>query len=162
MESGSVTTWMPSRSSADPNPSRAAESWLPLVTMMRAPLSEMSRSTSVSSESHAAAGDDDDVDVVLSYLLHEGVEHTTKRIERGMAVKRPPDVPVRGMQDPHGTHGMSRLRHRPRDPRGAAQPAAAAIHHGEVAAARRPATIATGSVESMRDANPRRVQPFTY
>ena len=57
------------------------------------------------------AGDDHDVDLVLAHLSDQRLEHTAQRIERGMAVERPPDVPVRGVQDPHATHGMRDLRH---------------------------------------------------
>ena len=45
--------------------------------------------------------DDHDIDVVLTHLSGERVEHTAQRIERGVAVERPPDVPVRGVQDAH-------------------------------------------------------------
>jgi hypothetical protein len=48
------------------------------------------------------AGDDHHVDLVLAHLADECAEHAAERIERGVAVERPPDVPVRGVQDPHG------------------------------------------------------------
>ena len=101
---------MPSRSSADWKPSRAAESWFPLVTMMRAP-ARGQRAERVGQERVArgcrgrrvedVACDDHDVDVVLAHLDGERLEHTAQRIERGVAVERPPDVPVRGVQDAH-------------------------------------------------------------
>jgi hypothetical protein len=51
---------------------------------------------------------DHDVDLVLAHLADENLEHAAERIERGVAVERPPDVPVRGVQDPHAHTVRSR------------------------------------------------------
>ena len=48
------------------------------------------------------ARDDHHIDVVLAHLRGERLEHAAQRIERGVAVERPADVPVRGVQDAHG------------------------------------------------------------
>ena len=47
------------------------------------------------------ARDDHDVDGVQPHLLDERTEHVGQGIERRVAVERPPDVPVGGVQDPH-------------------------------------------------------------
>ena len=46
---------------------------------------------------------DDHVDRVGADLFGERLEHTPQRIERRMTVEGPPDVPVGGMQDAHGS-----------------------------------------------------------
>ncbi len=47
------------------------------------------------------ARDDHDVDIALAHLGDERLEHALERVERRVAVERPPDVPVRGVQDAH-------------------------------------------------------------
>ena len=49
------------------------------------------------------ARDDDDVDRVLAHLCDERLEHAAQRRQGRVAVERPPDVPVRGVHDPHAT-----------------------------------------------------------
>ena len=114
MPETSVRMWTPERSSSpEANPRRIAESWLPLERTTCAPAST-SRSRRLREQGHGVRGregavvdvaaDEDGVDALGADHLDEVVEVRRLGPEEPDTVERAPQVPVGGVEEPHGTH----------------------------------------------------------
>ena len=103
---------------AEPEP--RAESWLPLISTMRAPAScSRSRASSHSSNGvhrrHRAVvdvpGDQDRVHLLGAGHVHQVIQECRLRRPQIRAVQRPAEVPVRGVQQSHGPDPSPGHRH---------------------------------------------------
>ena len=94
------------------NPRRRAESWLPLITTTRAPVSR-SRTSACSRERHRVhrrhravvdvARDEHGVHSLPARRLHEVIEAPLLRLAQVGLMQRAPEMPVGRVQEPHGT-----------------------------------------------------------
>ena len=101
-------------------PSRSAESWLPLIRITRAPvaaepgervLAERDRVHRRDGPVVDVARDEDGVHPLGARGVDEVVEEFRLRLSQVGPVERPPEVPVRGVQEPHGRDSSEPLRH---------------------------------------------------
>src|SRR5580692_7569490 len=113
-----VRRWTPAVSiSALLTPSRSAESWLPLIRITRAAepgervLAERDRVHRRDGPVVDVARDEDGVHALGARGLDEVVEERRLRFSQVGPVERPPEMPVRGMQEPHGRDSSEPGRH---------------------------------------------------